>query len=604
MDLLLPAIGTGRWKTEMLLGRTLFKRLFESELMPPGLPQASLAIWGIALVAAPGYLLAFMPFLRYGMVLKFWPTRLPGMIAGDQFLFIMLGMLALGFVALAMWDNVFPDRRDARILGVLPLNARTLVGARLGALTAFALLFCLGVSGPPAVVYGLVLWLHGGAHDPVRAIAGHLISVVSASLFVFFTVIAIQGLLLNVLGRTAARRLALLVQMLAVVVLLQAWMVLPRMGLIAREMLMGNVTTLGQWLPPVWFLALYRTIAGTPSIAPPGADPQIALYALVAVAVTAGVIALATGLLAVGHRRLMRMAIESPESGRRRASHQLQRAARAMAVRVIRDPIGRAVAGFTIRTAMRSRPHLMLLAIYVGVGATIVVSSLFLAEYNFIDVSRPSIALLSAPLVLIFLTTCGMRVVIAIPTEVRANWVFRAYVPDNGAGAVARGARAALIAMVVLPIAVAAGLVGATLWGGRPAVLHTAFVVVAGTLLVDLFLIGFRKVPFACTYFPGRSRARTLFPLYAMAFSAYAYGLAGLELALLNDAIGFAWLVGILLLGIGVLAFVRARDLSTNPLLRYEEEDPDAMFAGFSLSEGLAAQAVPPPVPHPKPRSL
>ena len=44
----------------------------------------------------------------------------------DRLIFIILSMTAMGFVALVLWQNVFPDRRDARLLGVLPLRGRVL----------------------------------------------------------------------------------------------------------------------------------------------------------------------------------------------------------------------------------------------------------------------------------------------------------------------------------------------------------------------------------------------------------------------------------------------------------------------------------------------
>ena len=61
-----------------------------------------------------------------------------------RLIFITLTMTALGLVALVIWEGVFPDRRDARILGSLPLRSRTLIAARLGALGALAGIFIVG----------------------------------------------------------------------------------------------------------------------------------------------------------------------------------------------------------------------------------------------------------------------------------------------------------------------------------------------------------------------------------------------------------------------------------------------------------------------------
>ena len=53
--------------------------------------------------------------------------------------------------------------------------------------------------------------------------------------------------------------------------------------------------------------------------------------------------------------------------------------------------------------------------------------------------------------------------------------------------------------------------------------------------------------------------------------------------------------VGILLGFIVALRMVTARALAAPPGLRFEEEDPDAIFEGFRLSEGLAAEPTAPP---------
>src|SRR6185369_490504 len=84
---------------------------------------------------------------------------------------------------------------------------------------------------------------------------------------------------------------------------------------------------------------------------------------------------------------------------------------------------------------------------------------------------------------------------------------------------------------VVAPIAIVAGLLGMALWGVRTGAIHLVFTAALGVLLVDVLLIGLRKIPFACTYYPGRSRAPTLWPLFVVAFVVYAYVLAGAERA-------------------------------------------------------------------------
>jgi hypothetical protein len=104
--------------------------------------------------------------------------------------------------------------------------------------------------------------------------------------------------------------------------------------------------------------------------------------------------------------------------------------------------------------------------------------------------------------------------------------VFRLYAPEHEMATVMAGVRTALLLAVVAPVSLGAGLAGATLWGLSRGTLHALITAAFGALLVDVLLIGFRKVPFAAQYYPGRSRTRTLWPAYPIAFAAYAYALA------------------------------------------------------------------------------
>jgi hypothetical protein len=144
---------------------------------------------------------------------------------------------------------------------------------------------------------------------------------------------------------------------------------------------------------------------------------------------------------------------------------------------------------------------------------------------------------------------------------------------------------------VVTPVAVLAGGLAILLWGVPLGVAHAAFTMASGMLLVDVVLCGLRKVPFACTYFPGRSRAATHWPFYLLAFSTYAYGLTGTALASLSRP----FLSGALLVGLAAASWfvrrLRRANLRPPPGLVFEEVDPDGMFDGYRLSESAAAQA-------------
>ena len=175
----------------------------------PAVPQAQLVIWSLAALAAPRFHAGASARAGVHPRLGFVRADLFDAILRDQLLYVIYSMMALGFVAMLMWESVFPDRRDARMLGVLPISTRTHVVGRLAALGAFAALFSVGINLPSAVAYGFVLFVYEAAAGPVRIVAAHLIATALAGLFAFFLLILAQGVLLNVFGRTMARRLAL-----------------------------------------------------------------------------------------------------------------------------------------------------------------------------------------------------------------------------------------------------------------------------------------------------------------------------------------------------------------------------------------------------------
>jgi hypothetical protein len=339
-------------------------------------------------------------------------------------------------------------------------------------------------------------------------------------------------------------------------------------------------------LPPAWYLALYDVLAGTRR----SVHGTLALEAVVA---TAAVVVMGTVLIASSYRRLVRIALETPDGGGDGRTKLFGRASRAMAAVLRPGPVQRAVAGFTLRSLLRSRTHLTLLATYIGVAAALVVSTLIrhVASGKPLVLETPSEALLSAPLVFYFFTLAGMRALFGIPVEIKANWVFRLHAPEDRRHAVVAGARLALLLAVVAPIAVAAGLLGAALWGPEPGAIHLGCTAALGMLLVDVLLVGLRKIPFACTYYPGRSRAPTLWPFFVMGFVTYAYVLAGAEMSAIKSRSWLAVVLASIAVVIGGLGHLRRHTLQRPPGLIYEEEEPGRIFEGFKLSEGQAAES-------------
>jgi hypothetical protein len=563
----------------LILARTFFGRFFESDLLPPGLPQEQFMIWGLALLAMPGLLL---PMKFAGGLLTSGATGEP-LVRALQFhrlVFITLTMTAIGFVALIIWDGVFPDRRDARILGALPVPARVLIGARLLALAAICGVFVIGVTAVPTLIYGPIMGAFGGATNALRGAVAHLLTTTLAGGFVFSALVGLQGIVLNLGGRQAADRLSLLMQVLFVLALLQMILFMPHVAAALPPDLNGGLV---RALPSVWFLGLYDVLGGRPAAGAPR-------LAAAAIAATAAAVGTSIGLFVATCPRLTRRALESHETESR--NRVVQSVARGVTATLCPRPVARASFELTLRTLARSRTHRLLLSAYVGVALAFIASGIvpLMLRRGWSAFATPSLEALVAPLMISFFTLIGMRVAAAIPAEPKANWAVRIAEPRDRAAAIA-GVRAAMLVAGVGPSVALAVSSGILLWNPRVAVLHGFVCGAMGVLLTEILLAGFVKIPFTSTYYPGRSKIGTLWPFYLTGFVTYTFSPAGFELTVLHDfrltpiLIFAAATLGTAL----ALSAVRRLRLRFAQGLVFEEEAPDALFGGFRLSEGFAA---------------
>ena len=545
--------------------------------MPPGFPQAQVVIWSLAFLATPGLILPAMYFrtnLRAGSD----PQAIVWAMHAFRLFFITLTMTSIGMVALVIWDGMFPDRRDARILTGLPLPARLLIGARLLALSALCGIFVVGVNIVPTIFYAPTIAVFGGAANLPLGVLGFVVANGLAGAFVFSALVALQGLVLNLGGRRAADRLSLALQVSFVMVLLQMVLFMPRVaGMLTADLTTGWILA----LPSVWFLGLYDVIGGRPV----AGSPALAGMALIATAVTVGAAIL---LFVATHDRLTRRALESREIGGGRKGLTVENLTQVLC----RRPAARAVFGFTVKTLTRSRSHRLLMAIYVGGALALVASGIVPVALTsgLAGFTSPGVVLLSAPLVIGFLTLVGMRVALAIPCEPKANWIFRQSEPSDRAAAI-DGVRAAMLVVGVLPTSLLAIVTAGALWGTWAALAHTAICTVMGWLLVEILLMDVVKIPFTCSYFPGRSRVGTLWSLYLTGFANYSYTTARWEVDFLARPRAVAIFIFVVVSATAVLTIRRHRHLASLHGLRFHEEDPAAIFEGFHLSEGLAARA-------------
>ena len=422
----------------------------------------------------------------------------------------------------------------------------------------------------------------------LRYPVAHFGATVSAGLLVFLALAALQACIALVLPERLLRRVSMLAQLLFVIVLIE-WLAFAP-GLLVRLAAIDPGATsealaaadspyqfvgltssrAGIWLPPAWFLGIYEVIWGFG----PEAFRRLATAGLLALVATLSIATFACG---AAFRRVVKHALETPPDAARRAGLVSRAATRLASATILRHPVEQAIVAFAARSLARSRRHRLLVAAYVGLGLAFVVGS-FLSPITGVaenalreSFSVPSARLLSIPLVLSFFVLAALRVLFTIPTELRAKRIFRMTEIDDKAVYLG-GSRKAMWLLGALPIAVVTLPVYAALWGPGSALGHTAFWLLMSGCLTELLLCRFHKMPFACSYVPGKANVKYLWPLYALTLTAYAYWTARLELWLLADpvrwSIGSATLFTCLALAIAY----RRRSLASSSQLTYEEE--------------------------------
>ncbi len=565
------------------LAKHFFRGFFENDFVSRGSETRLTVVNALALLAMPPILYTLYLINLYSDVGWFFPRQFAAVSLVDHCRYVTFTMIVIGFVAILEWDALFLDRRDFAILTPLPLRAATICAAKIAALLAFLSLFIVDVAGVPTLLYPLVatMGLRGSHVSFLRLgemVAAHAVAVSSGSAFMFLFFVAVEGLLINLLSPRAFKAASLGFQLAVILALLLALFLLPITSDLVKAWAKSGGGGWFLYYPPLWFVGVYQTMLGSAgALFQSRARRAVAALGLVALAGAAGYL--------LNYKRHPQRALEAAAAHTAHRFHLAGTARWVLTYSLLRKPLERATYFFVVNTFMRSSKHRLYLAAYVGAGTALATFGIFEMVYkegsNFRALLfQPNQVLLAIPLILSFFLLSGMRMVFTIPAELRANWVFQ-IAEDEGWLDCCAGARKVMMVRATL-LLVALLPIYAFLWGWAPALQQLVFTLLLSLILIELLLLNFRKIPFTCSYQPGKAHVTVLAGVYWFAFSTYAYTMATLERWLLWGSTRWIVFNGFALAVLAGLILRRKMRPSETPGLIYEDEpNPDVQILGL-----------------------
>ncbi len=408
------------------------------------------------------------------------------------------------------------------------------------------------LSGQPAVSLVTVLVpASRGFRGVLRSYGAYWFTMLAAGMFIYCAVLGLQGLAAQVLPRRLFLRVSGYLQLAAIAVIMGVYFLQPGFGGL-DDLAFNSIWRMIQWLPSYWFLGLYEQLNGSlhPALAPLARRAWIGL----------AVVVCGTALVyTLSYWRTLRKIVEEPDISP--GSHRLSWLPR------FGNQPQTAIGQFSVRTMARSKQHRLILGFYLGIGLAI--TSLMLKGSPG-ALSNPwreeSMLLWAASNLLVVLAAMGTRAAFALPLDLRANWIFRVIGTRAGVQTLA-ASRRALLLLAVAPVWLGTAVACLGLWPSRQNAAHLVVLALLGAIVIELCLWRFQKIPFTCSYLPGRSRFHMVF-LVAFGMLWLGSEAAILERHALRETSGMAVMLALL-----VVAWVAVRR-TTVALAKREEQEP------------------------------
>lgn len=550
------------------LTRAFLARFFENEITTGTDDLKTSFFWLLSFLAVPGMFMPMMMSFHWEMVaLVKGPDVLRVLTRGDKALYVGFVMIATAAITAIAWNTLLSDRRDALVLGVLPVRPATVVRARLAALAIYMVGIGVAMNALASISFGLCLAAHNTFAFVMRGIVAHFAASVAASICVFLWVTGAQGLVLAGLGPRVFGRVAPVLQIVLVGLIAAGFLSLPIIAGSVVDTLANQGKDLRPWIlatPPLWFLGVYERVLGT-------SDPVLLRLSRNALIALAGGMAATLFTYPFAYRRVLTAVVEQGGGAVRRPA---ARKVAALLTRAIgRAPDLRAVSQFFLATIGRVEGNRFVIAAAVGVVlAWVMPSWMSMASSR---PQAPRVMLLSLSYSAMVFLVFGVAIAASLPADQKSAWMFEV-TPPRRTHARAALERIMCLFGVVPPLIVFLPLYGA-LWGASFAATHGVFMILMGILVVQFALRRSEGMPCARPWDPQSLDLGRWWGAYVIGFIIYTTKVPDIELALYGHPVGIGIFSVLALAGIVTL---RIRSLR-RPL---DDADTSAFTPGDVLS--------------------
>jgi CubicO group peptidase (beta-lactamase class C family) len=422
-------------------------------------------------------------------------------------------------------------------------------------------------AGKPAVLLtNPVVPGGGGLLAALRSFATYWFTMLAGGAFLFCCVLTVQGLA-QLLPRQLFLRLSSFLQIAFFILLLAVYFLQP--GFTDLDILTDNQGLL-RWLPSYWFFGLFQQLNRP-------IRPELAFLPRRAwLGLGVSVCGAAASYL-VCYFRTLRMIAEQPDIlPVSRSLHWLPRFGGVFETAIVQ---------FSVRSLLRSRQHRVLWSFYLGIAfglALFFSKAPLLRELRRDDLwYQVNASVLMASVLVMCASVVGTRLVFAMPLEPRANWLY-SIMPLPSVPQCLPAIRRSLYTLALAPMWLALATFLFWLWPWRIAAGHLVILGLAGLIVAELWLAGFRKIPFTCSYQPGKSRVNMVFLIGGIFLFLLARGAAWERAALASPVASAITVAALVIVVILLRVRTKSRASADDRALQFDDPpDPAVMSLGL-----------------------